>query len=77
MPESDYCVYLNEIRHTAKEKTIVLKDVRSDPTLPRTQDVRCPSCDHNEAVYFSTSTAEGMTLFFNCTACGHRWQDFV
>ena len=53
------------------------QDVRSDPTLPRTKDVRCPVCTHNEAVFFSASTEEGMTLFFNCTSCGHRWRDYV
>jgi DNA-directed RNA polymerase II subunit RPB9 len=55
----------------------VPQDVRSDPTLPRTNDVRCPACSHNEAVFFSASTEEGMTLFFNCTNCGHRWRDYV
>jgi len=54
-----------------------LQDVRSDPTLPRTRDVRCPACAGNEAVFFTASTEEGMTLFFNCTTCGHRWRDYV
>ena len=53
------------------------QDVRADPTLPRTRDVRCPTCGHDEAVFFSASTEEGMTLFFNCTGCGHRWRDYV
>ena len=39
------------------------QDVRSDPTLPRTRDVRCPECSNNEAVFFTASTEEGMTLF--------------
>ena len=34
------------------------QDVRADPTLPRTRDVRCPACSHNEAVFFSASTEE-------------------
>ncbi len=36
----------------------VVQDVRADPTLPRTRDVRCPECSHNEAVFFSASTEE-------------------
>ena len=56
---------------------MVLQDVRADPTLPRTKDVTCPKCAHNEAVFFSASTEEGMTLFFNCTKCGNRWRDYV
>ena len=67
----------NEIKHSQRERTVILQDVRSDPTLPRTKDVECPTCQHNEAVYFSASTEEGMTLFFNCTACGNRWRDYV
>lgn len=53
------------------------QDVRSDPTLPRTRDVRCPQCANNEAVFFTASTEEGMTLFLNCCNCGHRWRDYV
>jgi DNA-directed RNA polymerase II subunit RPB9 len=74
---SDWCVFRNEVHHTSREKAIVLQDVRSDPTLPRTNEVRCPSCGHTEAVFFSASTEEGMTLFFNCTGCAHRWRDHV
>ncbi|KAL6766507.1 RPB9 [Auxenochlorella protothecoides x Auxenochlorella symbiontica] len=74
---SEWCVFRNEVQHTSKEKLVVLQDVRSDPTLPRTKDVRCPACANNEAVFFSASTEEGMTLFFNCIKCGHRWRDYV
>ncbi len=110
---------------------MVLQDVSADPTLPRTRDVMCQKCQHNEAVFFSAATEEvwrvwsgvprttaslctciciaplgaqpslsarssssgeeqqlqradvaswkrqGMTLFFNCTKCGHRWRDYV
>ena len=48
---------------------VLPQDVRSDPTLPRTNDVRCPACAHDEAVFFSSSTEEGMTLFFSCVRC--------
>ncbi|GAB4821808.1 hypothetical protein N2152v2_008854 [Parachlorella kessleri] len=74
---TEWCVYRNEVHHTAKEKNVVLQDVRSDPTLPRTKDVRCPACQNNEAVFFSAHTEEGMTLFFNCCQCGQRWRDYV
>ncbi|KAI3436071.1 hypothetical protein D9Q98_002129 [Chlorella vulgaris] len=73
----DWCVYRNEVQHTSREKTVVLQDVRSDPTLPRTRDVRCPVCTHDEAVFFTSSTEEGMTLYFSCCSCGHRWRDYV
>lgn len=76
---SKWCVYRNEVHHTSQERTVILQDVRSDPTLPRTREVRCPACSHPEAVFFSSSTEEGMTLYFTCTlaTCGHRWRDYV
>lgn len=58
-------------------QTIVLQDVRADPTLPRTRDVACPDCGHTEAVFFSQSSEQGMTLYFQCCSCGKRWQENV
>jgi DNA-directed RNA polymerase II subunit RPB9 len=71
------CVHVTELKHDAKEQTVVLQDVTADPTLPRTQEVTCPKCQHNEAVFFSASSEQGMTLFFNCMLCQHRWRDYV
>jgi DNA-directed RNA polymerase II subunit RPB9 len=73
----DRCVYRNIIDHSASEKTVIVTDVRADATLPRTRDVICPKCAHREAVFFSTTTAEGMTLFFQCLLCIHKWNDTV
>uniref|UniRef100_A0A804PV43 Uncharacterized protein n=1 Tax=Zea mays TaxID=4577 RepID=A0A804PV43_MAIZE len=58
------CVYRNEVHHTAGERTQVLQDVASDPTLPRTKTVRCNLCGHGEAVFFQAAARgeEGMTL---------------
>lgn len=77
--EEDHCVYRNVIDHSAAEKTVILADVRTDPTLPRTREATCPKlgCGEKEAVFYNQTTAEGMTLFFQCCACGHRWQDVV
>ena len=30
-----------------------------------------------QAVFFTSSTEEGMSLFFMCTSCSHRWRDNV
>ncbi|KAM7257961.1 hypothetical protein ACFE04_013702 [Oxalis oulophora] len=46
------CVYRNVVHHSVSERTQVLQDVTSDPTLPRTKTVRCQRCDHGEAVFF-------------------------
>ena len=40
--EEDQCVYRNIIDHSAAEKTVILADVRTDPTLPRTRETTCP-----------------------------------
>ncbi|CAN6227562.1 unnamed protein product [Urochloa humidicola] len=73
------CVYRNEVHHTAGERTQVLQDVASDPTLPRTKTVRCALCGHGEAVFFQATARgkEGTTLFFVCCSpdCGHRWRE--
>ena len=53
------------------------QDVRFNPTLPRTKDVQCPACNHNESVYYTSATSTGMTLHFQCTDCGHKWLDSV
>ena len=71
------CVYVSETTFDAKDKTVVVQDVIADPTLPRTKDVNCPQCHHNEAVFISESTEKGMTLYFNCVACKHRWKDYI
>lgn len=72
-----WCQLLIPLKFYNLPPSCTMQDVRSDPTLPRTKDVRCPSCQHNEAVFFSAHTEEGMTLFFQCTHCGHRWRDYV
>ena len=76
-PKEEWCVYRRVVKHTVKDKSVVLTDVRSDPTLPRETNVICPSCGESEAVIFCASSERGMTLFLNCVACAHRWKEAV
>ena len=69
------CVYRHHISHSALETTTIIADVTSDPTLPLSRGVRCIRCENREAVFFSVTTSEGMSLFFQCTTCAHRWKD--
>ncbi|KAK1653883.1 hypothetical protein QYE76_071688 [Lolium multiflorum] len=73
------CVYRNEVQHAAAERTQVLQDVASDPTLQRTREVRCAACGHGEAVFFQATARgeEGMTIFYVCCnpSCGNRWRE--
>eukprot|EP00033_Pygsuia_biforma_P002005 GCRY01002230.1.p1 GENE.GCRY01002230.1~~GCRY01002230.1.p1 ORF type:complete len:112 (+),score=4.52 GCRY01002230.1:176-511(+) len=73
----DHCIFKNDIMHSESEKTRVLQDVASDPTLPRTKRVTCGMCGHQEAVFFQASDSDGMALFFVCTnqACNNRWRE--
>ena len=72
---ADHCVYRNNIMHSSDEKTSVIQDVRIDPTLPRSRDIRCARCEAMEAVFFSLVTTEGMSLYFQCVSCGNKWKD--
>lgn len=69
------CVYRHHITHSALETTTILADVTTDPTLPISKGMRCDRCKHNEAVFFSMATSEGMSLFFQCKLCAHKWKD--
>mmetsp|Transcript_4942 Transcript_4942/g.8791 ORF Transcript_4942/g.8791 Transcript_4942/m.8791 type:complete len:110 (+) Transcript_4942:126-455(+) len=71
-------IYRHEVLHSMSERSAIISDVTTDPTLPRTKEVSCPQCQNQEAVFFqstSRSDAEAMTLFFVCTGCGHRWRE--
>lgn len=75
--KKDWCVYRRVVKHSVKDKAVVLSDVRSDPTLPRETNVVCPNCGANEAVIFCASSERGMTLYLNCVHCAHRWKEAV
>ncbi len=47
-------------------------------TLPKTK-VLCPSCNHNEAVWWvqqTRSADEAPTVFYRCTKCKHSWREY-
>ena len=71
----DHCVFRHLVHHTDAETTTVIQDVRTDPTLPRSSHVRCSRCENADAVFFSLTTSDGMSLFFQCVSCGHKWKD--
>lgn len=74
---AEWCVYVSNTVVDEKDKINTLYDVTADPTLPRTRDVRCPRCNHNEAVFVSEPTEQGMTLYFHCINCREKWRDYV
>ena len=60
-----------------RKNLIVRPEFAKDPTMPR-EVVECPSCGHNEAVFFITTDLEDtkIELIFICTnrECGHDWK---
>ncbi|KAI5855079.1 hypothetical protein GGS23DRAFT_590107 [Durotheca rogersii] len=70
------CVFRNVMNNAAGETAGVTQDVGSDPTLPRSNKT-CPSCGHEEAVFFQSqqrSAETGMKLFYVCCECGYIFQ---
>ena len=46
---------------------------------PKTKDVECPKCGHQEAYYWFVQTRaadESPTRFYKCTKCGHTWREY-
>ncbi|KAJ1960663.1 DNA-directed RNA polymerase II core subunit rpb9 [Dipsacomyces acuminosporus] len=72
------CVYRHEVIHIPSEQTMVITDLSSDPTLPRTNQIPCPKCQYEEAVYFQSQSRHPdtrMTLYYVCCrpTCQYRW----
>lgn len=77
-PSSNPMIYRNVLK---KEVGNVLNSVPSavsdDPTLPRSTQITCPSCNHNEAVFFQGDTSDArsdsLALIFVCCNCDAKW----
>lgn len=70
----------NKIKHTEKEKTIIVEEKGAPEGLPRLKDVvYCPKCGHNEVFYWTLQTRaadEPPTRFYKCAKCGHVWREY-
>ena len=71
----DSCISRMVIRHSVKERTLVLGDMQNDPTLARSTDVQCANCGAREAVFKQEPTLQGMDLYFQCVQCRHEWAE--
>ncbi|EMD36854.1 hypothetical protein CERSUDRAFT_114778 [Gelatoporia subvermispora B] len=87
------CVYRNDLLTVTKEQVGVTTDLMNDPTLVRAlllhkrrrltgvqahANIQCPSCGHDDAVYFQDQSKRKetrMILFFVCTKCNHSFTD--
>ncbi len=67
------------IRHTEKDRTIIIDADEELKGLPVTKEVTCPRCGYHEAYYYFQQTRaadEPMTRFFICKRCGYRWREY-
>lgn len=77
-PSTNPMIYKNVLK---KEVGNVLSTIPSnmtdDPTLPRSDQVTCPTCGHNEAVFFQGDTSDvrsdSLALIFVCCNCDNKW----
>ncbi|KAI3388497.1 hypothetical protein SNEBB_002835 [Seison nebaliae] len=72
------CIYRSEFSHDRDGITQIVAEVTQDPTLPKSRDYTCPSCETNHCVYFqghASKNEDKMTLYFVCINCSHRWTE--
>jgi len=71
--------YKEEIKHSPKEKTILVESSNKEETLPKIKGVICPKCGNDEAYWWVLQTRradEPPTRFYRCTKCGHVWREY-
>lgn len=69
-------VYENVIMHAETEKTIILHDVASDPSLQHIA-IECENCHYGMAACLKSSggrAAEALSIMYQCLRCAHRWE---
>ncbi|KAJ4453718.1 putative DNA-directed RNA polymerases II; IV and V subunit 9B [Paratrimastix pyriformis] len=78
-PATESCVGITRVLASSEREYVqVSHDLSLDPTLPRTNNVPCPRCGHDEAAFTQSNTSrgdEGISLLFICTnpQCGYQW----
>ncbi len=71
-------VLKQRIKHSEKERIIVVDESRKFESLPKTRAV-CPRCGYHEAYYWLVQTRradEPPTRFFKCVRCGYVWREY-
>ena len=73
-----FAILKQQIRHSEKERIIVVNDQKKLEALPKTRAI-CPKCGYHEAYYWVVQTRradEPPTRFFKCAQCGHVWREY-
>lgn len=69
-------VYRHELISNIGETAGIVRDIGSDPTLPRS-DKECPKCHAHNAVFFQSQQRRNdtsMVLFYVCLDCSHVYK---
>ena len=71
------CVYA--MKNFADSSLKIDKEISQDPTLTRTNQKKCPECDHGECVFFQNTFGGNdtkMELIYVCANedCGYNWK---
>jgi DNA-directed RNA polymerase subunit M len=61
------------------KKSVAVEIEEKIETLPLTDEVPCPKCEHKGAYWWTKQTRasdEPETQFFRCAKCNHTWRDY-
>lgn len=68
-----------EIKHSDKEKIIIIDEKVKVPRIASITKAECPKCSNREAYVWMVQTRaadEPPTRFYRCTKCGHTWREY-
>ena len=68
-----------KVKHTIKEKTLVLEEEEMPAGSQKIKGVICPACKNDEAYFWILQTRradEPPTRFYKCTKCGKVWREY-
>ena len=68
-----------KVKHTIKEKTLVLEEEEMPAGSQKIKGVVCPACKNDEAYFWILQTRradEPPTRFYKCTKCGKVWREY-
>ena len=68
-----------KVKHSIKEKTLVLEEEEMPAGSQKIKGVVCPACKNDEAYFWILQTRradEPPTRFYKCTKCGKVWREY-
>ncbi|MEM0362710.1 MAG: transcription factor S [Sulfolobaceae archaeon] len=68
-----------KVKHSIKEKTLVLEEEEMPAGSQKIKGVVCPACKNDEAYFWILQTRradEPPTRFYKCTTCGKVWREY-